>query len=153
MTVKTDTGGYEKRRPKTVEDVKCEMRWRDTKNNPSLEHKTAFALERAVKRARLRAKDKNIPCDINFEWAMARVLGTDYRCEMTGIKFFDPSGDGHRTHPYTPTIDRIDTTLGYSQMNSRVVCCAFNVAFNEWGPDVFEAVSRAFQERAKALSR
>lgn len=141
-------------KPPTVKDIKVEMGLGRSADKAKLsrDQKVAFAVERSVKRAKLRAKDKGIDCDITFEWAMDRVLQNDWKCEMTGIAFFDQSGDGYRTHPFVPTIDRIDQDSGYTKGNCRVVTCAFNVGMNEWGPDVFETVSAAFQERVKALS-
>lgn len=115
--------------------------------------KVEFAVEKAVRRARVRAKEKGVPCDITFEWAMDRVIERGSKCEMTGLQFFHPSGDGHRVHPFTPSIDRIDPTGGYTKGNCRIVTFAFNAGVNEWGPDVFEIVARGFNNRAKELSR
>jgi hypothetical protein len=110
------------------------------------------AVERAVIRAKKRAAEKGLQRDINFEWAMNQVVANNFKCEVTGIAFFDPAGDGHKIHPFAPSIDRIDPEMGYTKGNCRVVCCAVNVGLNSWGLDVFEKVSASFQRRMKSVA-
>lgn len=38
--------------------------------------------------------------------------------------------------PLAPSIDRIDSSLGYTRQNCRIVCAAVNYAMNVWGEDV-----------------
>lgn len=140
---------------KTVDDARSGIAlYRGTtKELIPREQKTAFAIEAAVMRNRSRAKARGWSYDIDFEWAMERVIASGYKCEMTGVPFFDPSGDGYRVHPYSPSIDRIDADLGYTKMNCRIVCSAFNIGKNQWGPDIFDKVSGGFQTKLKALRR
>lgn len=61
--------------------------------------------------------------DITPEWILERLLkGT---CEVSGIPFVM---DGVGQHALSPSIDRIDSSKGYTKENSRVVVWLFNVA-------------------------
>lgn len=61
---------------------------------------------------------------------------------VSGIPFeFENSkGDGRR-RPWIPSIDRIDSSKGYTKGNCRIVCCAVNIAMNNYGEDVLARIS------------
>lgn len=65
------------------------------------------------------------------------------KCELTGLAFDIGKGSWSR-RPYAPSIDRIDSSKGYTTDNCRVVCVAINLAMNEWGEDVYKAVAMAY---------
>jgi hypothetical protein len=53
------------------------------------------------------------------------------RCEATGIEWdFDTPG-GHK-RPFVPTLDRIDSSLGYTFDNVRVVAWIYNCSKSDW---------------------
>lgn len=71
------------------------------------------------------AKKKGLEWSISFEWISDRILaGT---CEMTGLPFIYA-----RSHPFMPSIDRIDPESGYTEDNCRIVCYMYNMAKNRW---------------------
>lgn len=78
----------------------------------------------ALPGVRCRAKTRNIPFDLTPEWARSVWTG---RCALTGIEF-DLSTQPGRTGPrfYSPSIDRIEPALGYTQGNCRFVLFAVN---------------------------
>jgi len=65
-------------------------------------------------------------------------------CQRTGLPFDLRPPVASKRHPFSPSLDRIDGREGYVTGNVRVVVSAFNVARNEWGDEVFEAVARAY---------
>lgn len=69
---------------------------------------------------------------------MYMVEKNQWCCALTGIKF-DPY-----ERAFTPSIDRIDSSRGYTQDNVRVVCLAINYAINEWPIEKFEAIVNAY---------
>lgn len=79
--------------------------------------------------AKTRAKEKSIAFDLSREWARETWTG---KCAVTGIDFV--IGDGSGPAPYSPTIDRIDRSKGYTKDNSRFVLMAVN-AFKGRGTD------------------
>ena len=64
---------------------------------------------------------------LTYEWFVKKLsVG---RCEQTGIEFdFDFS----TKHPFRPSVDRIDSRLGYTPENCQLVCCIFNLAKSNW---------------------
>lgn len=68
------------------------------------------------------AKQKGLPFNLTEEWAIARWTG---RCEVTDILFvLGQRGTGPK--PFSPSIDKIDPALGYTQENCRFVIHAVN---------------------------
>jgi len=69
-------------------------------------------------------------------------------CEVSGIPFSDEYDGPARRRPWVPTVDRIDASKGYEPDNIRLVCCAVNIALNDWGDDVFNRmVDAAYRKR------
>lgn len=69
------------------------------------------------------------------------------RCMLSGIPFDFTPVKGKR-RPFAPSIDRIDSAEGYTRANCRLVCCAVNIAMNEWGYDVLLQISHALVSQA-----
>lgn len=78
-----------------------------------------------------RARQKVIPFDLTNDWIQFQLdLGV---CELSGLPFdFGPPKDGS-THPLAPSIDRIDTSEGYTSDNSRIILWCLNMGMGEWG--------------------
>lgn len=58
-------------------------------------------------------------------------------CALTGIAFdTSQAAKRHYKRPFAPSIDRIDSTKGYSDENIRIVCVAVNLAMNAWGEEI-----------------
>jgi endogenous inhibitor of DNA gyrase (YacG/DUF329 family) len=74
-----------------------------------------------LKSRRSHAKYKNLAFDLTDEWANSRWTG---RCEITGIEFRKNETNG--PHPFSPSLDRIDSCLGYTQSNCRFVLWGCN---------------------------
>lgn len=51
-------------------------------------------------------------------------------CALTGYQF---SRIAKERSPLSPSIDRIDSSKGYTPDNIRVVCYALNIGMNDWG--------------------
>jgi hypothetical protein len=75
-----------------------------------------------IKSARSRAKEKGFEYELDDEWASQRWTGC---CEITGISFTtNPRKAG--PHPWSATVDRIDSSIGYTKKNSRFILWACN---------------------------
>lgn len=72
--------------------------------------------------ARQRASARGIDCTLTAEWATERYTG---RCELTGIEFRVGVGKSG-PQAFSPSIDRIDQTRGYTPGNCRFVLFAVN---------------------------
>lgn len=117
-----------------------------------LETRIRRAVERSLSSAKTRARKAGKTYDLDFEWAVKKLEAEDYRCELTGIKFFSKKGDGNRVHPFTPSLDRISAGGGYTKNNVRIVIFAINVMLHDWGPTVLETVFDAYAKQRRIYS-
>lgn len=79
--------------------------------------------------ARNRAKQKGMEFDLTKEWVKAR----SEKCELSGLPF-RPEYDGvHGRNPFAPSVDRIDSSKGYTQDNCRVILYCLNMGLGQWG--------------------
>lgn len=84
----------------------------------SLEGRSA----RLLNKARARAKQRGIICTLTHKWILERL--EQGKCSVTGLPF----KLGTKRGPWTPSIDRIDLTDGYTLENSQVVVWLYNAA-------------------------
>lgn len=65
-------------------------------------------------------------CHVSLSWLEHRlIIG---KCEITGINF----KYGGPRERYSPSIDRVDSSLGYTNENCRLVVLQYNLAKNIW---------------------
>lgn len=71
-------------------------------------------------------------------------------CAVTGIRLLLPRtrGDRHR-NPFSISLDRIDSRLGYTTENVRLVCLITNLAMSTWGEGPLGMVAKAMNENSK----
>lgn len=85
--------------------------------------------------------------EINFQLTISDVenmfASANGRCTLTGIEF-DTSPPNGRKRPYASSIDRIDSNIGYTVPNCRLICVAMNLAMNWYGESVFNRISHAY---------
>lgn len=74
--------------------------------------------------AKDRARKSAFEYELTREWASIRWTGC---CEITGLPFEYP--EKHRT-PMSPSIDRINSDIGYTQANSRFILWGLNLLKN-----------------------
>ncbi len=89
-------------------------------------------LRRILSNAKTRARLKNLDCDLTNEWVLERVRANDWRCEKTGISF---TCSKRTRNPWKPSIDRIDSSQGYTTDNVQIVCMVYNNAKNTFTDD------------------
>jgi hypothetical protein len=94
-----------------------------------------------LKSAQSRAKEKALPFELTDAWACARWNGA---CEITGILFRKNEKRG--PHPFSPSIDRKNPALGYTQSNTRFIL---------WGCNAIKGVGNDFDmyEIAEAIMK
>lgn len=66
------------------------------------------------------------------------------RCEVTGLAFSDAAAGKRQKRPFFHSLDRRDSTSGYTPDNIRVVCFAVNMAMSNWGEHVFEQLAAGY---------
>ena len=97
--------------------------------------------------SRKRAKKKGLSYNLSIEWLLNLLDAQDFKCSLTGAILRD-SPEFSR-NPWGMSIDRIDSSMGYTTDNCRVVCYAANAAMNEWGLDLFHELAHRYVSKAQ----
>ena len=132
-------------------------RWRDRHPETSRERVREGSKKRALRlkhvggdaRLRLRnckrrAEKKGWDFDLDVEWIQERLDAGI--CEMSGIQFLY----GFRRTWDSFSIDRIDSTKGYTKDNCRAILWCLNLAFSTWGEEVLKSVVLAWVKNMPA---
>jgi|GEM_PF-3282481 len=100
------------------------------RRNQSFDFLAGVLFRSARSRVRLRGSTEKIAFDLTAEWIRVRLeKGV---CEVTGLPFKMPDGAG-KSGPtcYSPTLDRVVPSKGYTPENTRLVIHSFNAAKND----------------------
>jgi hypothetical protein len=96
------------------------------------------------------AKSRHIPFDLTFNQFIELIKEANGRCMLTGIRFeFQLLGTKSRRRPFAPSVDRIDSSKGYSTDNCRLICAALNIALGDWSMNPVMRIARALVARER----
>ncbi|WP_273054281.1 MULTISPECIES: hypothetical protein [Hyphomonas] len=101
---------------------------------------------RILKRAAARAEKRSMAFEITEDSGLKLLRAQRYCCAASGIRFLSQgylSGNSARA-PFRPSLDRIDSALGYVPGNVRWICVALNIAFADWGEQPFRQLAEAY---------
>jgi len=98
---------------------------------------------RILRRARARALLKDMEFNLDKQWIEENVASGV--CSVTGLPFIYNSNC-----PFTPSIDRIDSSKGYTKDNCRIVCKIYNFAKNEFTDEDVMLVAEALVNKTKS---
>jgi len=100
--------------------------------------------------AKSRAKKKQLPFNLTKLWLLQKLEnGT---CELSGIPFDFSKSSKNNFNPMSPSIDRIDSSKGYTFDNCRVILTALNVALSEYGLGLYlEIAKKVISQQNKQL--
>ena len=95
-------------------------------------------------RSKDRAKRKGMEFNLSQEWIMMQ-LSNGY-CQLSGveIRLTDIERD-----PYGPSLDRIDSSKGYTEDNTQLVCWGANVAKSTYDLDDILPILEGMVENLK----
>lgn len=106
--------------------------------------------KKVLGRAKANAKGRRqIEFNLTADDLMHMLHSASWRCSVTGTEFTLEPIAGKK--PFAPSIDRINSALGYVPGNCRVVCVAANYAMNVWGEDVLRRMIRSMAKKAQVL--
>lgn len=91
---------------------------------------------RLLGKSRMRAKAAGLEHNLTKEWARARWTG---KCELTGAEFKLTKGN---QNAFSPSIDRIDSSKGYTQDNCRIVLWAVNRFKGDESDEIMRQIAR-----------
>jgi len=102
------------------------------------------AAQQLVVRARARAKRRGMTFDLDP--ARVRAVLEAGRCEATGLPFdLSDTSDA-----FSPSLDRKDSSEGYTEENTWVVIVAFNVAKNRWPTEQLVEIVKAYERTCRS---
>lgn len=108
--------------------------------------------KRLSRAARTRARNRKLAFDLTPEFLFDLYTKSNGRCTMTGIPFDLRTEKTTRVRPYGISLDRIQMRGGYTRGNVRLICCALNIAINEFGWTVYKDIAlRALRTSAIAV--
>lgn len=90
-----------------------------------------------------RAKTRGWDFTITRSWLRQKLeFGV---CEATGLAFAngDYKGAGH-ADPFSASLDRRDSTKGYTPENCRLILWGLNMALSQWGDQVYAEIATAY---------
>jgi hypothetical protein len=96
--------------------------------------------------AKRRAYKKLIEFDLSEQFIIELLHKQNNKCALTKIEFDILKIKKSKTRPFAMSIDRIDSSKGYTKDNVRLVCVAVNLALNEFGEDIFNKICKAYLE-------
>ena len=111
---------------------------RTKKADPSQFGKTEYA---ALK---VRAKEKNYAFDLTADFLQELFDTTNGKCQQTGLDFDMTLGTKKNRNPLRPSVDRIDSSKGYTKDNVRVVLTLVNIAKSDFDDTVVNTVIEAW---------
>jgi hypothetical protein len=97
----------------------CDKKWRE-------DNAARYIFNHCKKRAEI----KGIKFSLTLKWIETRLAAGI--CERTGHTFTYTIGSRDCRNPWFPSIDRIDSSLGYTKDNCQIVCLIYNIAKNRW---------------------
>ena len=107
-------------------------------------------VKKMFERHRFGAKKRNLEFKITLKDIEGLIRANELHCSISGIKFHINDTADVARNPWAPSIDRIDSRLGYVPGNIRIVCLAANLAMNNWGYDVLLRLANGVVRNARA---
>ena len=93
-----------------------------------------------LKNIEKRAKEKNLEFNLTEEWLKEKLERG--RCEATGIKF--DTTKAPFMNPFYPTIDRVDSSKGYTPENCRIVLWVVNAGLGHYTEKDLYTICKAY---------
>ena len=153
--------GYRKRNNKSIQKKIDEKKHYDIKKEVKREQRKKYANNNLIKyRARVlwnnaysRSKKKKIPFNLTITWIEDRLR--EGICSVTGLPFeikqYTKNGNLDKVSPYAPSIDRIDSSLGYTMDNVQIVLTNYNKFKSDARTEDSIIIARALVYRTKDL--
>lgn len=107
---------------------------------------------RVFAKTKARAKTTGTVYELTEEDEKTIVLRSNGVCEVSGIPFSLARNDSAFRAPYLMSVDRINSSIGYTLANTRLVCVAVNWALSDWGIGVFDRICAAYIARKIRIS-
>ena len=84
-----------------------------------------------------RAKQKGLKFELKLTDIFELFNESKGKCPISGVPFLKECPEKYFRNPYKPSVDRIDSSKGYTLKNIRLVSCFVNMCKNEWDDSIF----------------
>lgn len=108
-----------------TEDYKESQKKRSEKFYTSLRGRALTLLKSAERRSH----KFNEKLTIDFDFIYDKLVNG--KCEVTGVTFDFNKSEKYDKNPHSPSIDRIDSSIGYTKENTRIVIWQYNLMKGE----------------------
>ena len=121
--------------------VRARNRWNGVMTRAALQ-RTGW-LPKLYRRMMARCAIKGWVSDVTMEDLIGVLWDSGGRCAISGIEFTWDREPWWQSAPFSPSVDRIECTRGYTKDNIRIVCTCVNAARRDWGDAVLLKMSQA----------
>lgn len=109
----------------------------------TLDGRLVYLLERAKNRANKKNILFDLGTDNGFDWLLEQWNIQNGVCQLTKLKF-DLITENKIYNPLSPSIDRIDSSAGYTKNNTRLISLCVNSGCSNWGETEFFEFCKRF---------
>ena len=99
-------------------------------------------------RARVRNSPKNLEYDIDFDFLQKLWNIQNGKCAVTGLQMDLNSGTIYKKNSFIVSVDRKNSSLGYTKDNIQLVCFAVNQIKSDFTDEEFEFWIRTISSQA-----
>ena len=89
------------------------------------EEEPAF-ISQLLYNTKTRANKKKLEYNLTFDFVQKLLKDSGYKCAITGLEMNLKSDSRKRANPFKCSLDRIDSSKGYTEDNVQFVCWAVN---------------------------
>ena len=107
--------------------------------------KVEACLKVRLQSAKERSRKRGLEFDLTLDWLLDTAKAQGFRCVLTGTRFFKEGLSGSQRDAYSPSLDRIDPSKGYTMDNVRIVTVAANIMLQDWGEGVLKQVAKDYR--------
>lgn len=100
-----------------------------------------------IRTCRGSAQQRGLDFELTSETVHAMIIVQGAKCILTGIPFDWGFGGKFRANPFAPSIDRRDSSKGYTYDNIQIVCYIVNLAKNQYPIEMFDRMCIARVEQ------
>lgn len=97
--------------------------------------------------ARARARKYGAAFDLTQGWIEEKLKPGICSVTKLPLVFTMNGGKGHRDNPFSPSLDRIKQTGGYTKRNTRIVCWIYNRSRGAFSDEAFQQMLDALIEQ------
>lgn len=106
-------------------------------------------LRRTHRRICAKSVKKRWPGAMTLHELTNLMIRSGGKCALTGLAFAEHIKPKAGRDPYAISIDRIDSSLGYTAENSRLILLGVNIALQQWGSRDMLKIAAALLIRSK----